>query len=410
MKRTVTLILLLALLSLLSASFAAPVSAARETVVLNVYNWGEYLSDGSEESYDVNAEFEDWFNENLAEEYGYNIRVNYTTYASCEDMYNKLRSGAVTYDVIFPSDYMVERLINENMVLPLNFDNIPAYENIDPNYKNLYYDPDNTYSVPYMFGMVGVIYNSEFVDEEDLGSWNLLWNPDYRGKILQFNNPRDAFATAMFRAGLDVNSENPEDWEQALEALIEQKPLVQSYVMDEIYNKMKNGSAFIAAYYCGDFLTMYEDNDMLDLYYPEEGTNIYVDAMCIPSCSQHKEAAEAYINFLCMEDPAVANAEYTYYGSPNLLVRESEEYLECIEDVYEGAMELIYPEEGTYVAEYFHTLSDAMLDYTNELWAQLKIESKTETWITVFAGSILLVLFVTLGFFSVRKKIRERGY
>ena len=167
-------------------------------VTLNVYNWGQYISDGSEGCADVNAMFEEYFEENFADEYGFSVEVNYTTYASNEDMYNKLRSGAASYDVIFPSDYMIQRLISEDLLLPLHFENIPNYQYIDENYKNLYYDPDNAYSVPYMFGMVGVIYNSGIVAEEDIGSWDLMWNEKYQGKILQFNNPRDAFGTAMY--------------------------------------------------------------------------------------------------------------------------------------------------------------------------------------------------------------------
>ena len=171
-------------------------------------------------------------------------------------MNNKLRTGAASYDVIVPSDYMIHRLISEDLLLPLNYDNIPNYQYIDENYKNLYYDPDNTYSIPYMFGMVGVIYNSGIVSEEDIGSWDLMWNEKYKGKILQFNNPRDAFGTAMYWQGIDVNTEDTALWEAALAKLQQQKPLVQSYVMDEIFNKMKNGSAAVAAYYAGDFLTM----------------------------------------------------------------------------------------------------------------------------------------------------------
>ena len=380
-------------------------------VTLNVYNWGQYISDGSEGCADVNAMFEEYFEENFADEYGFSVEVNYTTYASNEDMYNKLRSGAASYDVIFPSDYMIQRLISEDLLLPLHFENIPNYQYIDENYKNLYYDPDNAYSVPYMFGMVGVIYNSGIVAEEDIGSWDLMWNEKYQGKILQFNNPRDAFGTAMYWQGIDVNTEDTALWEAALVKLQEQKPLVQSYVMDEIFNKMKNGSAAVAAYYAGDFLPMYESNDMLGFYYPVEGTNEYVDAMCIPTCARNPEIAELYIDFLCSEDAAVANAEYTYYGSPNLLVRENEEYIEVLSEVHPDAIAMMYPaEEDKVPASYYHTLNDTMLSVQNDLWAQLKIESTQSTWIPITAWTIAGVLILYLGIETIRKKIRESKY
>ena len=163
---------------------------------INVYNWGEYISDGSEDSLDVNAEF--------TAKTG--IKVNYTTYASNEDMYAKLKSGATGYDVIIPSDYMIKRLLDEDMLEKLNYDNIPNFEYIAEDFLNPYYDPSNEYTVPYTYGMVGIIYNSSRVSEEDVGSWDLMWNEKYKGDILQYNNSRDAFGTAMYRLGIDVNT------------------------------------------------------------------------------------------------------------------------------------------------------------------------------------------------------------
>lgn len=414
MKKTGRIRLMLAVLAAVVCACAFCMSSCgsqSNAVTLNVYNWGEYISDGSEDSLDVNAAFEEWFEENYAEQYGFSVEVNYTTYASNEDMYNKLRSGAATYDVIFPSDYMVERLIDEGLLEELDFEHIPNYAYIDDTYKNLFYDPENRYSVPYMFGMVGVIYNTGMVDEADTGSWDLMWNERYKGKILQFNNPRDAFATAMYPLGIDVNTEDASEWEAALARLQLQKPLVQSYVMDEIFNKMKNGSAAVAAYYTGDFLTMYEANDALAFYYPEEGTNVFVDAICIPSCCRNKEIAELYINFLCSEEAAVANAEYTYYGSPNLLVRENEEYIEVLSEVHPDAIALMYPDaETTDNATYFHTLNNQTLTVQNELWAQLKIESTQNTWIPITAWTIVAVLVCYLGFGIIRRRIRESRY
>ena len=227
-----------------------------EKKVVNVYNWGEYISDGSEGTMDVNAAFEEYYYETYGEE----IEVIYTTYASNEDMYAKLKSGAAGYDVIIPSDYMIARLIEEDMLEKLDFSNIPNYANISEEFRGLYYDPNDEYSIPYTYGMVGVIYNSSVVDDADAGTWDLMWNSKYSGRILQFNNSRDAFGTAMYKLGLDVNTTSESEWRMALEELKAQQPLVQGYVMDEIFNKMESGEAAISAYYAGDYLCMNENN------------------------------------------------------------------------------------------------------------------------------------------------------
>ena len=348
------------------------VAGGSDTLELNVYNWGEYISDGSDGSLDTVKAFEAWYEET----YGEKVHVNYTTYASNEDMYAKLKSGAVSYDVIIPSDYMIARLANEDMLLPLNFDNIPNYQYIEDQFRGLYYDPDNTYSIPYTYGVVGVIYDANQVDEADAGDWDLMWNPKYKGKILQFNNSRDAFGTAMYRAGIDVNTTDKSQWEDALQALLEQRPLVKAYVMDEIYNTLESGEAAIGAYYAGDYFTMLDaEADDVDLrfYYPDP-TNYFIDAMCIPSCCENKELAEVFINFMLSQETAVANAEYIYYASPNSLVYNDETYQE---DMGEEAMEILYPEGVNFSEEYnklaYRNLDDEMLSYMNSLWENLKI-------------------------------------
>ncbi len=375
-----------------------------EVLTLNVYNWGEYISDGSEDSLDVNEEFEIYCREEL----GMEVEVNYTTYASNEDMYNKLKSGSATYDIVIPSEYMIEKMIAEDMLAPLNFSNIPNYEYIDEEFKNLFYDPENTYSVPYTYGMVGVIYNSDMVDEEDLGSWDLLWNENYKGQILQFNNPRDAFGTAIYWAEESVNSTDPAVWQDAVEKLKIQKPLIQSYVMDEIFNKMKNGSAAIAPYYAGDFLTMYDANDRLGFYYPKEGTNVFVDAMCVPACTKNKELAEIYINFMLSEEIAIANAEYIAYSSPNVLVRDNEEYIEYMVDWNEDAMEILYPQELGIKTEYYESLAPETLSLQNSLWETLKIENAVEPWIYITAGGIVGVLLLFFMYNYLLKRYRNQ--
>lgn len=348
------------------------VAGGSDTLELNVYNWGEYISDGSDDSLDTIKAFEQWYYET----YGVKVKVNYSTYASNEDMYAKLSSGAVSFDVVIPSDYMIARMASEDMLLPLDFDNIPNYQYIDESFRGLYYDPDDMYSIPYTYGVIGVIYNANVVDEADAKGWELMWNDKYAGDILQFNNSRDAFATAQYMLGLNVNSDDHSEWEQALAKLKEQRPLVKSYVMDEIYNMMESGEAAIGAYYAGDYFTMLDaEADDVDLrfYYPER-TNYFIDAMCIPSCCQNKELAEIFINYMLSAEPAIANAEYIYYASPNSLVYEDEGYQE---DLGEETMEILYPEIEDFSALYneyaYRNLDSDMLDFVNTLWETLKI-------------------------------------
>ena len=371
MKKILSVLLCVAMLTGLCVVLSGCGSSSK-TLTLNVYNWGEYISDGSDDSLDTIAAFEAWY----AETYGQKVKVNYSTYASNEDMYAKLSSGAVSYDVIIPSDYMIARMAEENMLLPLDFANIPNYEYIEDSFKGLYYDPDNMYSVPYTYGIVGIIYNANVVDEEDVGDWDLMWNEKYSGEILQFNNSRDAFATAQYKLGLDINDTDHANWDAALAELKAQSPMVKSYVMDEIFNMMESGEAAIGAYYAGDYFTMCDaEADDVDLcfYYPER-TNYYVDAMCIPSCCQSKELAEIFINYMLSEEPAIANAEYIYYASPNSIVYTNEDY---IEEMGEETMEILYPGIEDFSAQYgqyaYRNMDTETLDYINTLWEELKI-------------------------------------
>ena len=367
MKKMMTLLTAILLLALCLTG-----CGGKDTLTLNVYNWGEYISDGSEDSFDTIREFETWYEET----YGQKVTVNYSTYASNEDMYNKISSGAVSYDVIIPSDYMIAKMAEENLLHPLNFENIPNYQYIDDAFKGLYYDPQNQYSVPYTYGIVGVIYDANVVDEADIGGWELMWNKKYSGRIVQFNNLRDAFGTAQYKLGLDVNSSDKAMWDLAYGEMLAQRPLVYSYVMDEIFNMMESGEAAIGAYYAGDYFTMVDaqaENVDLQFYYPEQ-TNFYVDAMCIPSCAQNKELAEIFINYMLSEEAAVANAEYTYYASPNSLVYNNATYLE---DLGEDTIAVLYPELGNFAEQYnkmaFRNLDSETLDYLNTLWENLKI-------------------------------------
>ena len=222
---------------------------------VNVYNWGEYI--------DMSV-LEDFQKET-------GIKVNYQTFESNEAMYAVLDGDGADYDVIIPSDYMISRLIDEDKLEPLNFDNIPNFSDVDPELKNPEYDPENLYSVPYMWGLMGVIYNTTMVDEADTGSWDLLWNEKYSNDILMIDNSRDAIGIALKRLGYSYNTTDPDQITEAVDSLIEQKSILQGYAMDQIFSKMEGSNAAIGTYYYGDYLTMAENNPDLAFYLPEEG-------------------------------------------------------------------------------------------------------------------------------------------
>ena len=407
MKRLISLLLAACLFAFSLPLFSSCKRENGETVTLYVYNWGEYISDGSEGSLDVNAAFEEWYKET----YGVNVEVNYSTFSSNEDMYAKLDSGATSYDVVIPSDYMIARMIEEGMLRPLNFDNIPNAQYIDNEAlfqgQAPYYDTESAYSVPYTYGTIGIIYNTEMVDEQDIGSWDIMWNETYQGNILQFNNSRDAFATALLKLGYSLNTKEEAEWRAALELLMTQKPIVQSYVMDEIFNKMENGSAAIAPYYAGDFFTMYESNEDLAFFHPKEGTNVFVDAMCVPTASRNPEIAERYINFMLSEEAAIANAEYICYASPNKLVKENADYIAAMQEIHPDAMEILYDTQALPL-QFYENLPTEQLLLLNELWEDLKIESSINASIIIMA-CVIIGATASMGiFFAVRKRRRKR--
>ena len=404
MKKRIAQILLVCIFMSLCAGVFTSCEEKDETLTLYVYNWGEYISDGSDESVDTNAEFEKYCKEVL----GITVKVNYSTFASNESMYAKVSSGSTKYDVIIPSDYMIERMVKEDMLAPLDLSKIPNYQYIDEAFKgeNVYYECNSeaTYSIPYFYGMIGVIYNTSIVDENDeqIGSWDLMWDKQYKGDILQFNNSRDAFGTAQYKLGLDVNNEDEEQWRLALDELLEQKKIVQGYVMDEIFNKMQSGSAAIAAYYAGDYLSMHEDNEDLAFFYPKEGTNSYIDAMCIPKNAEHYDLALEYINFMCSHDIAMANALYTYYASPVTTVVEDPEYQE---EMGEYAIDILYNQAQGVPSQAYLNLSPEALAMQNVLWEELKAKSSIGNGIYIGCGVILGVL-VVVGVCQLVKKRR----
>ncbi len=328
-----------------------------EGTSINVFNWGEYISDGTEGTLDVNAAFEELTG----------IKVNYTNYESNEAMYTKMKSGAVSYDIVIPSDYMIQRMISEGMLQKLDFSKIDNYENVLPEYRGLYFDPEDAYSVPYTVGMTGLIYNTTMVEETPT-SWGIMWDERYADDILTFNNSRDAFSLAQLLLGQDVNSTNIADWDAAADKLKEQNAVLQARVMDEVFNKMEAGNAAIAAYYAGDYLIMVEENEDLAFVYPEEGTVFFVDSICIPSNAQNYEAALMYINFLLETQIATANAEAIAYASPLINVRENEDY-------YYYQNEVLYPTEMPEL-QYFTDLPVDVRTYYENLWEEILRESE----------------------------------
>ncbi len=387
---------------------------SNDVITLNVYNWGEYISDGSEDTLDVNEAFEQY----CLDELGLKVKVNYVTYTSNEDLYAKLSTGAVSYDVIVPSDYMIARLASEGLLQELDFENIPNYDIcISDDFRGLYYDSENKYSVPYTYGMIGVIYDANRVDDADIGDWDLMWNSKYSGQILQFNNARDAFGTAFYKLGLDVNTSDASVWDKGLSELQKQKPLLKKLVMDEVFNMMESGEAAIGAYYAGDYLTMVDNqaaNVDLQFYYPEN-TNLFVDAMCVPTCAENKELAELYINFMLSEEPAIANAEYICYASPNALVYNNETYKE---DMGEEAIEVLYPQNLNFADKYdancYKDLDQKTKEQLNSLWEKFKTGMSTDeddtdsqmNWTELIIVVIIIALIVALLALRKIKKIR----
>lgn len=394
MKKFISLLLS----SIIAFSFAVVAPAANEKTVLNVYNWGEYI--------DLNTI-------DMFEEENPNIKVNYTTYDSNEAMYSKIVSGAASYDIVIPSDYMISKLIQDDMLAELDFDNIPNFANVDKAYKNKSYDPENKYTVPYFWGTVVVIYNSKYVAPEDAEkeSLDLLWNEKYAGKILMFDNPRDAFGLALTKLGYSQNSESEEEWQEAAELLKEQKPLVQAYVMDAIFDKMEAEEAWIAPYYAGDAIIIQETNPDVDFYIPKEGTNLFFDAMCVLKTSAHKEEAEKFINFMCEPEIAAMNSEEVGYATP--ITKAAKELL----DPEITGNPIIYPgdeflRENT---EVFVNLPQKIQMIQSALWTNLKIQSSESgekesalDWVDWFCIATAAVGVVSAAYFIVRNSRRKK--
>ena len=358
-----TLALALAMMMAATMLLTGCGSGGSEERVVNVCSWGEYIDE------DLIYQFE--------EETG--IKVNYQTAESNEALYSLLKTGAGDYDVIVPSDYMIGRLIAEDMLAELNYDNIPNYALIDDQYKGLSYDPDNKYTVPYTWGTLGIIYNTAMVDEE-ITSWDAMFDEKYAGQVLMIRNSRDALAAALLDLGYDINTTDEAQIREAYELLSAAKNngVYQAFVMDEIFQKMEGGNAAIAMYYAGDYLTMVDNSDQdLAFVIPEEGSNWFVDAMCVLKTSQHKEEAEAWINFITSTPSSLANMDYIWYGSPN--VEAMEEYPAYYEDTYEEELDqetldiILTPPEILDKCQMYVNQPQDTLRYYSELWTELGI-------------------------------------
>ena len=365
---------------------------------INVYNWGDYIADGSDGLMDAVHEFERLTG----------AKVNYSNFESNENMYSKLVGGGVSYDVITPSDYMIERLIDEGLLLELDYGNIPNFKYIGDNCKSYYFDPDNKYTVAFNTGYTALIYNKKLVKEEP-DSWKVLWDKQYKNKVLMFNNSRDAFAIAQAVLGQDLNTTNEQDWVQAAELLAEQKDAVNPvYVMDEVFNLMESCEYAFATYYSGDYVLMSENNEDLGYCFPKEGVNEFCDAFCVPTCCQNKRGAEAFINF--MNEPQVAfdNEEYIYYASANKTVEENEE-----SSLYKN--EAVYPTVKP-DSQPFKNLPQNILELQSNLWNQVKSgklskESKQDeksiyTISAILAAAVAVILIAA--FINKKKKSKEQ--
>ena len=347
MKKIVTLVIAFALVfSLASCAKKQP------QAVVNVFNWGEYIDE------DIFKDFE--------KETG--IKVNYSTFKTNEDMYAVLELGGSDYDVIIPSDYMVARLIDEGMLEKLDLANIPNAELISERFQNPQYDPQSAYSVPYMWGTVGIIYNSAEITDE-ITSWSSMFDPAYSKNIIMFDNPRDAFGIALQYLGYSLNTTDEAEIREAYALLVEQKAIVQSYDMDSIYDKLEGGSATIGVYYAGDYITMRDNNPDLSFVLPIEGANVFSDAMCIPKGAANKANGEAFINFMASTEIALRNMDMTGYVSAN-----EEAADELAADLDEEDYAVLFPsEEVLSRCEPFYHLPQATLDLYAELWGDLKI-------------------------------------
>lgn len=350
MKKTVSLLIAF---TLLCTVFAGCGSSGGENGQVYVYNWGEYIDKETVRMFE--------------EETG--IEVVYDEFETNEIMYPKVEAGASRYDVICPSDYMIQKMIDNDLLSELNWENLPnAKANIDPQYlrQSEDFDPGNRYSVPYCWGTVGILYNKTMVDEP-VDSWSILWNEKYKDNILMQDSVRDAFMVSLVLNGYSLNSTDPEELETAKNSLIEQKPLVQAYVIDQVRDKMIGNEAAIGVIYSGEAIYTQRENPDLEYVIPKEGTNVWIDSWVIPKNAPNRENAEKFIDFMCRPDIALMNFEYITYSTPNKAAQE------LIEDEDIRNSEIAFPDLSRYSnLETFRYLGEESDELYNELWKEIK--------------------------------------
>lgn len=344
----------LALCAALSTVLSGCGSSGGENGEVIVYNWGEY----------IDPETLDLFEEKTG------IKVIYDEFETNESMYPKVLAGATAYDVICPSDYMIQKMIDNDLLAEIDFDNIPNVKNIGQQYfdQSREFDPENKYSVPYCFGTVGILYNKTMVDEP-VDSWSVLWNEKYADNILMQDSVRDAFMVALKLNGFSMNTLDETELETAKNALIEQKPLIQAYVIDQVRDKMIGGEAAIGVIYSGEAIYTQRENPDLEYVVPKEGTNVWIDSWVIPKNAPNRENAEAFINFMCREDIALMNFEYITYSTPNTAAQA------LIEDEDIKNSEIAFPDLDQYEnLETFKYLGDEGDELYNDLWKEVKAQ------------------------------------
>ena len=335
--------------------------AATHSKELYVYNWGEYIDET------VIEQFE--------EETG--IKVTYDQFETNEEMYPIIEAGAVNYDVVCPSDYIIQKMVENDLLAEIDFDNIPNLENIDPKYMEMSreFDPENRYSVPYTWGTVGILYNTRLIEDQGLPvptRWSDLWNPAYKGEILMQDSVRDAFMVALKALGYSMNTENVSELQEAKQLLIDQKPLVQAYVIDQVRDKMIGGEAAIGVIYSGEMLYIQEEVASQDLDYtleyviPEEGTNLWLDSWVIPANARNKENAEKWIDFLCRPDIALKNFEYITYATPNKAAKE------LLDEELQNNKAVFPDFDSLTNSEVYRYLGDEADGVYNSLWKEVK--------------------------------------
>ncbi|MBR1731556.1 MAG: spermidine/putrescine ABC transporter substrate-binding protein [Ruminococcus sp.] len=352
MKKFISIALALVMLSGIAALFTSCGSSYDGEI--NVYNWGEYIADGSDCTVEMIQKFED----------EYNIKVNYTTYETNEELYNLIKSSNSSYDVIFPSDYMVEKLISENLLQKLDKSKIPNSKLIMDRFTKMDFDKGNEYSIPYSWNVTGLVYNKTMVKKAPT-SWESLWDKDLSGSILMFNNSRDAYAIAMQQCGIKPESFTKADIDKATKKLKEQKPLLKKYAMDQTFTEMENSQSAIAPYYAGDIYMMTTNNEDLVGVLPEYGSNLFVDSLCIPKNASNVDGAHKFINFMTTAENSAANMDYITYASP---VEGAKELID--EDV--AGSTLVYPPESYLDKCYtFRDVDEEVYSYMQEQFVKL---------------------------------------